>query len=503
VNAHQPASILAALLAASDRGPDRALLRFEGATHGYGLVADAAARVGAALAARGVAAGDRVALFLENSPGFVVSYLGAFFAGAVVVPVNTAYRAVELSHILGHAGARLCVADAARAALVGDLVHAGTLPGLPVVAPGDLLAQDAPPLAPPNLGPDDLAIIGYTSGTTGRAKGAMLSHGNFMSNAAALTAEWGWTATDRLLLTLPLFHMHGLGVGLHGTLVAGAAIDLWRRFDAAAVLTALAVGDVSMFFGVPTMYGRLLAAAAAAPEPPRAPGMRLFVSGSAPLAQDLFTGFSRTFGHVILERYGMTETVMIAGNRLAGERRPGAVGWPCAGVAVRVVDPRTRAALPAGETGEVEVLGLNVCRGYWQDEAASRAAFSPDGWFRTGDLGHLDEGGCLTLSGRARELIISGGFNVYPREVEDVLAAHPQVAEAAVVGLPDADLGEAVTAVVVRRDPALTAAELVEHCRVRLAAFKKPRAVHFVDALPRNALGKVQKHVLKASLGAG
>jgi malonyl-CoA/methylmalonyl-CoA synthetase len=504
VTAAAPRSVVAALLAGCERGAERPLLRFERVTHGYGLVADAAARVGAALAERGVAPGDRVALFLENSPGFVVSYLGAYFARAVVVPVNTAYREQELTHIFRHAGVRLCVADATRAAVVRDLCGAGALPGFDeraVVSPSELLAQNAPPRPPPDLGPDDLAIIGYTSGTTGRAKGAMLTHGNFMSNSAALTAAWGWTHADRLLLTLPLFHMHGLGVGLHGTLVTGASLDLWRRFDAAAVLAALAAEPVTMFFGVPTMYGRLLAAAETRADAPALAAMRLFVSGSAPLPADLFMGFARRFGHVIIERYGMTETVMIAGNALDGERRPGAVGWPFPGVAVRVVEPQTRAPLGPGATGEVEVRGPNVCRGYWEDPAATAAALGDDGWFRTGDLGQLDEGGCLTLNGRARELIISGGFNVYPREVEDVLAAHPRVAEVAVLGLPDADLGEAVTAVVVARDPAPTAAELIELCRGRLAAFKKPRAVHFVAALPRNALGKVQKHVLKAQLG--
>jgi malonyl-CoA/methylmalonyl-CoA synthetase len=501
-----PRSLLAALLAAAARGPERSLLRFEGTVLSYGGVADAAARAGAALVRRGVAPGDRVALFLESSPGFVVAYLGAFFARAVVVPVNPAYREVELAHLLADAGVTLCVVDAPRAALIAELGARGVLPGLghpAIVTADDLLGEDAPPLAPPDLGEDDLAVIGYTSGTTGRAKGAMLTHGNFTSNAAAVTAAWGWTAADRLLLTLPLFHMHGLGVGLHGTLVAGSSIDLWRRFDAPAVLAELRRGAITMFFGVPTMIARLLAAAEAQGGHPPTGAVRLFVSGSAPLPAATFAAFARAFGQEILERYGMTETVMIAGNPLAGPRRPGQVGRPFPGVEIRVVHPRTRAPLPAGETGEVEVRGPGVARGYWRDAAATRAAFGAEGWFSTGDLGHRGDDGSFTLSGRARELIISGGFNVYPREVEDVLAAHPGVAEAAVLGLPDADLGEAVTAVVVRRDPTLTGQALVEHCRARLAAFKKPRLVRFVDALPRNAMGKVQKHLLREQLAGG
>jgi malonyl-CoA/methylmalonyl-CoA synthetase len=488
-------SIVAALLAARDRAPDRPLVSFAGRTYSYGLVSEAAAQAGGALVARGVRPGDRVALVLENSPGFVIAYLGVYFARAVAVPVNVAYRKVELAHILTHAGARVCIADAPCAALVRALQRTGEL-----VSPSDLLEQHAAELPAPALGPDDLALIGYTSGTTGRAKGAMLTHGNFLANAQAVTAAWGWTDRDRLLCTLPLFHMHGLGVGLHGSLVAGSAIDLHQRFDPGAVLDEFARDDVTLFFGVPTMYVRLLQTAVDRRRPPRLGRVRLLVSGSAPLSAQLFEELRAVFGQMILERYGMTETVMIAGNPLVGERRPGAVGWPFAGVALRVVDPRTRAPLAAGETGEVEVQGSSVCRGYWDDPDATREAFSPDGWFRTGDLGWLAPDGCLTLCGRARELIISGGFNVYPREVEDVLARHPLVAEVAVVGQPDAELGEAVIAVVVPHDPSLSAADLVEFSRTELASFKKPRRVYFVDRLPRNALGKIQKHLVRAMI---
>jgi malonyl-CoA/methylmalonyl-CoA synthetase len=355
-------------------------------------------------------------------------------------------------------------------------------------------------LTPPDA--DAPAVIGYTSGTTGRAKGALLLHSNLMANITAITTAWRWTPEDRLLLTLPLFHTHGLMVGLHGTLFMGASVVLRRKFDAGDALAALDDDPaISLFFGVPTMYGRLVAEAQQHGVPRRRP--RLFVSGSAPLSPHLFTEFEQAFGQRILERYGMTETGMNLTNPYDGERRAGTVGGPFPGQEARIVDVSARSPLPPGEIGEIEVRGPHVFAGYINRPDATAEAFDADGWFKTGDLGWVSEDGYFTITGRARELIISGGYNIYPREVEDVLGAHPAVAEVAVLGAPDADMGEQVVAVVVpKAGEAPPAEDLIAFCRERLASYKKPRRVVFVEALPRNALGKVQKHLLSAQIPA-
>jgi malonyl-CoA/methylmalonyl-CoA synthetase len=359
--------------------------------------------------------------------------------------------------------------------------------------------DSAAPLAPPAA--DAPAVIGYTSGTTGRAKGALLLHRNLVANIAAITTAWRWTPDDRLLLTLPLFHAHGLMVGLHGTLYMGASVVLRRKFDARDALEAFAADPaMSLFFGVPTMYGRLVAEAEQRGAPPHLP--RLFVSGSAPLSPHLFEQFERIFGQRILERYGMTETGMNLTNPYDGERRAGTVGAPFPGQQARIVGGSgDRRALPPGEIGEIEVRGPHVFAGYVNRPDATAEAMTSDGWFKTGDLGWVSDDGYYTITGRARELIISGGYNIYPREVEDVLATHPAVAEVAVLGAADNDLGEQVVAVIVPRVGETPAAEdIIAYCRERLASYKKPRRVVFVEALPRNALGKVQKHLLSAQL---
>ena len=329
----------------------------------------------------------------------------------------------------------------------------------------------------------------------------MLDHGNFLANSRAVTEAWRWTATDHLLLALPLFHTHGLAVGLHGTILQGSSMTLLTRFEEGAVLDELVAGRATMFFGVPTMFVRLVEEARRQAVKPQ--GLRLLVSGSAPLNPRTFEDVEEALGVRILERYGMTETVMNLGNPFDGERRAGSVGWPFDGVEVRIAGLESDAPLGQGLSGEIQLRGPNVFRGYWRDPDATRAAFTPDGWFKTGDLGFVDGDGYHFIVGRAKELIISGGFNVHPREFEEVLEDHPHVAEAAVVGLPDEDLGEKVVAAIVPRDPAPTAEALIAFCRSRIAGFKKPREIHFVDALPRNALGKVQKHVLRQTLGMG
>jgi malonyl-CoA/methylmalonyl-CoA synthetase len=426
--------------------------------------------------------------------------------GGVVVPVNTRYRETELRHILADSGARIVVTDPGGREEVQKVL--GETPAVERVleASGSDwwsgIASGGVRREPIELTGDDLAVIGYTSGTTGRSKGALMTHGNFCSNSIAVTSSWGWTANDHLLLVLPLFHTHGLAVGLHGTMIQGSTITLHRSFVAADVLSELHSGRISMFFGVPTMYGRLLAEARQRPERPT--GVRLLVSGSAPLSPQVLEEVQEEFGLRILERYGMTETVMNLGNPLEGERKAGSVGLPFPGIEVRIADPSDSSGVETGDVGEVQLRGPNICRGYWQAPEATAEVWTTDGWFRTGDLGYRDPDGYVFLTGRARELIISGGFNIYPREVEEVLEAHAGVAEAAVFGLSDPDLGEKVVAAVVSTgtDP-IDVPSLQEFCRARLASFKKPREVYIVPALPRNALGKVQKHVLKEQLADG
>lgn len=504
--AEQPPSILHALLGWSQRDPQRPCLRFNQQWLSYGAVAAEAGRVGGGLRALGIGQGERVALFLENSPAFLASYLGAGLAGAVVVLVNTQYRQVELQHILSDSEARACITGGGQRAEL-ERVRT-TLPALQTVVvagegglPGDLAyeslrtqGQQLQGLG--SLAASDLAVIAYTSGTTGRSKGALLSHGNLAANSAAVIGAWGWTERDLLLLTLPLFHIHGLGVGMHGTLLAGASVDLRQKFEASEVFESLLRQEPSMFFGVPTMYTRLIAEAERRGERP--PPLRLYVSGSAPLSPQTFADFAKLFGQPILERYGMTETIMNLTNPLDGERRPGTVGMPFPGQEARIVHARTRTPLPPGEVGEIEVRGPHVCQGYWRRPEATAEVFAADGWFSTGDLGQCSPDGYYTIVGRARELIISGGYNIYPREVEELLERHPDVAEVAVFGVPDADFGEQVVAAVVLLPEAVPDAEaLIGFCRDMLASYKKPRRVLFVLELPRNALGKVQKHLLR------
>ncbi len=528
----QTASITQAFYDSCERAPEKICLIFATQKVSYAELAQVATRWAAGLRTWGLQPGARVALFLENSPTFLAAYLGIHMAGGVVVLVNTQYRQVELRHILNDAGVCLCITDPPRYPELQSVQEA--LPDLMAVitmtdwnvgtfklwpdgtaTPWEVSSFSPAPIQFPQA--DDLAIIAYTSGTTGRAKGAMLLHRNLAANSHAVTTAWRWTAADRLLLTLPLFHVHGLCVGIHGSWLTGSTVDLRRRFDPVDVYDTLLQGAVTMFFGVPTMYRRLISEARRRTSMDQlvisseqlASGVlypvRLFVSGSAPLDVQTFEEFEQLFGQPILERYGMTETLMNMTNPYEGERRPGTVGMPFPGQEARIVDVQTRQPVPDGTAGEIQIRGPNVCKGYWQRPDATAEAFTPDGWFSTGDLGWRSADGYYTIAGRVRELIISGGYNVYPREIEEVLLTHPGVAEAAVLGLPDPDLGEQVVAVIVPTprasiDHPRLADELVALCRVQLAAYKKPRQVFLVDSLPRNAMGKVQKHLLKEQL---
>lgn len=458
----------------------------------------AAARAAGALAARGLRRGDRVALFLGNRPEFVLAALGALRLGAVVVPINLAYRRRELAHILGDAEPRMVVSEAAQSPVLDELEPAERASVETVLLAEELNAAGAPALPPAAVEGNDLAFLLYTSGTTGRSKGAMLTHDAILATIAGLHLAWAWSASDALLLTLPLFHTHGLFVGLHAALGAGAAVHLRARFDATEAVADLDRGDASLFFGVPTMYTRLVA------ELRRSgarnwPALRLCCSGSAPLGPETFTAFAELTGQQILERYGMTETGMLLSNPLIGARRPGTVGRPLPGVTARVVDEAGR-DLPDGSDGQLVVRGSNLFAGYWRAPEKTTESFLADSegrrWFRTGDLARRDPAdGYVTLLGRGHDLIISGGFNIYPREIEEVLESFPGVREVAVAAWPHPEWGEVPAAFVVADRP-LAEDELIAHCRLQLASFKSPRVFRFVETLPRNALGKVQKHLL-------
>lgn len=513
-------SIVEAVADHARREPERPAIIFDDAIVSYGRLYADVERFARALRAAGLAADERVGLFLENSPAFAVAYLGVHLAGGVVTLVNTAYRRMELQHIFTDADARVCVTSPAgveelaplalpalRLLIVAGEDEDAAMGATPAPTPerigyaaflrlGDASAGEAQRLP----AGDARASIGYTSGTTGRSKGALMLHRNHIANTIAVTTAWRWTSDDRLLLALPLFHTHGLMVGLHGALYLGGSAVLRRKFDAADALAAFDSDPaISLFFGVPTMYSRLVAEAERRGAPQRR--LRLFVSGSAPLSSQLFGEFERVFGQRILERYGMTETGMNLTNPYDGERRAGTVGEPFPGQEARIVDVSGRFPLPPGVIGEIEVRGPHVFAGYINRPDATAEAFDSDGWFKTGDLGWVSDDGYYTITGRARELIISGGYNIYPREIEEALASHPAVEEVAVLGAPDADMGEQVVAVVVpRAGETPDAAEIIAYCRERLASYKKPRRVVFVEALPRNALGKVQKHLLSAQL---
>lgn len=446
-----------------------------------------ASRMAHALEARGVVRGDRVGVYLANRLEFLDLFLACSRLGAVFVPINILYREREIAHITEDARPRFTVATAAafnQFPTGADVVDLDVLRAEADAASDDRVRR--------TIDGDDAAGIIYTSGTTGRSKGAVLTHNNFLANAANLISCWNITAADRYLAVLPLFHVHGLANGVCAWLASGCLMRLVERFEHTAAAALFETFSPTLFFGVPTIYVRLLALP---PETARRIGgdVRLFVSGSAPLPAPVFEAFRDRFGHAILERYGMSETLMLTSNPYSGERRPGTVGFPLPGVSVRIVDDRN-APVAEGDVGQLLVRGPNVFQGYWRQEAATAAAFT-EGWFRTGDLAQRAPDGWITLCGRASDLIISGGFNIYPREIEEFLQEQPGVREAAVLGVPDERRGEVPVAYVVT-DGTPDLDGLRTACNAALASFKQPRAFVRVEALPRNALGKVQKHLL-------
>ncbi|NBC33473.1 MAG: AMP-binding protein [Alphaproteobacteria bacterium] len=469
-------------------------------------MADQTARFARLLAGLGLEPGDRVAVRAEKSPEALMLYLATLRAGLVYLPMNTAYRREEVDFLVGNAEPRAIICDPALEAEAADI---GARHGSPYVLSldaegGGSFRDEAEGLSPDFMtvprNEDALAAIIYTSGTTGRPKGAMLTHRNLVANARDLVDIWGFTADDVLLHALPLFHVHGLFVASHCVLFSGARMVFLPRFEAAEIIARLP--RCSVLMGVPTFYTRLLADPAFGPAV--CADMRLFVSGSAPLLPETFVAFQERTGHTILERYGMTETGMITSNPLTGERRAGTVGIPLPGVTVRVAGSDDL-ALPRGEVGGVQVHGDNVFTGYWRLPEKTAEEFTEDGWFRTGDIGRIDDDGYLHLVGRAKDLIITGGYNVYPIEVEQAIDEMAGVGESAVIGLPDPDFGEAVTAVVTRRgdgeEEAPDAEAVIAHLRQHLANYKVPKTVIFVEELPRNTMGKVQKALLRDTYG--
>jgi malonyl-CoA/methylmalonyl-CoA synthetase len=495
-------------LLASGFPADREAVAIETPARNYSWkdIEQTSARLAGFLASLGAERGARIAVQVSKSPEAAMLYLAALRTGLVYLPLNTAYRSAEVEYFLTDAEPDIVICDSANLEWVSELARkagVGHVHTLDANGEGSLMtaaaAHDAV-FQTVRSKPDDVAAILYTSGTTGRSKGAMLSHGNLSSNALTLKDFWGWRADDVLLHMLPIFHVHGLFVAFHGALLAGARMIWLPRLDIDRALHYLPRCTVMM--GVPTYYVRLLADARFTREVCR--GMRLFISGSAPLLEETFRQFQERSGLRILERYGMSETGMIASNPYdpaLGERIAGTVGPALPGETVRVVDDDDQ-PVAVGETGNVQVRGPNVFAGYWRMPEKTRQEFTADGWFRTGDLGKLGGPGIpdhyLSIVGRAKDLIISGGYNVYPKEIELVLDAMPGVEESAVIGVPHADFGEAVVAVVVpQAGQTLDTDGMLASLKTSLANFKVPKRIHVVDALPRNTMGKVQKNVLR------
>jgi malonyl-CoA/methylmalonyl-CoA synthetase len=467
----------------------------------------------------GLQPGDRAALQLSKCLEFILLHLATVRLGAISLPLNLAYPPDELKYFLEDSAAKLFFALEPSKEKIQSI-----LPGLPDLEECIFLDPSRPDefqalitnyqeLGNPDRGEEntrsthqslisnlsDTAVIIYTSGTTGRPKGAEITHGNLISNLHSLHEAWGWRPDDILLHVLPIFHVHGLFVALHGALDAGATTLLMREFDPRRTLQTLVERRCTVFMAVPTIHQRLL-------NVPDARNfdlshLRLITSGSDRLPDEVFNGFRDTFGQTLLERYGMTETGMNCSNPLRGERRVGSVGLPLPGVDVRIVDSETEKILPDGEIGDVQLRGPNVFKGYWRQSKKTAESFSADGWFRTGDLGFREKDGYITLCGRSKDLIISGGLNIYPPEVERVLMEHPAVAACAVIGCPDQEWGERVTAVVVlNRSEAVSGFDLIGFCREHLAPYKSPKFVIFRNSLPCNAMGKVQKAELRAAV---
>jgi malonyl-CoA/methylmalonyl-CoA synthetase len=474
---------------------ERPLILRDGGALSHGQLRDLSGQIANALVDLRLKPGDRIAVQVEKSVASLALYLAALRAGAVFLPLNTAYTLKEMEYFLSDARPSVVVCDPSVAANLAMLPACPpALKTLDVAGEGELMeiARDFPmEFRTVSREADDIAAILYTSGTTGRPKGAMLSHHNLSSNAETLREIWRFSEEDVLLHALPVYHAHGLFVAANLALLTGASMHFLPRFDVESVIALLPASTVMM--GVPTFYTRLVT-------DPRlveaSRNMRLFISGSAPLLPETHRAWAAATNHRILERYGMTETCMLTSNPYIGDRVPGSVGMPLPGVDLRIVDPESGEDLPLGAIGMIEVRGPNVFKGYWQMPEKTAAEFRADGFFITGDLGRLDDEGYVHIVGRGKDLVITGGLNVYPREVEAEIDEMAGVLESSVIGLPHPDFGEAVTAVVVAEGP-LDEADVIAYLDGKLSKFKQPKRVFFLDALPRNAMGKVQKNLLR------
>ncbi len=486
------------LIRAAAGAPSKTFIeRDDGRIVSYGDVFAGSARLAHALVSSGVQPGDRVAVQVEKSAEAILLYLACLRTGAIFLPLNTAYTTTELDYFISDAEPRLVVCDPTKRDAIAGIARGASVLTLGAKGTGSLMdrtVSQASDFTNVVSAPDDLAAILYTSGTTGRSKGAMLSHANLASNAVTLRDCWHFTADDVLLHALPIFHTHGLFVATNIILLSGASMLFLPKLDPDTVFRLMPRATSMM--GVPTFYVRLLQDQRLTQDAVK--HMRLFVSGSAPLLADTHRDWSARTGHAILERYGMTETNMNTSNPYDGDRVAGTVGFPLPDVGLRVVDPETGKILGTDEIGMIEVKGPNVFKGYWRNPEKTKEEFRPDGFFITGDLGKIDSRGYVHIVGRGKDLIITGGYNVYPKEVETEIDAMPGVVECAVIGLPHRDFGEGVTAIVVQKAGAqLDGAAILRTLEIRLARFKLPKRVIVVDDLPRNTMGKVQKNVLR------
>jgi malonyl-CoA/methylmalonyl-CoA synthetase len=511
---NQPMNLALRLSDVARRYRDKPAIIFENHVYTFHELDKTVEHFAAALDSMGLKVGDRVAVQLSKRMEFVFLELAIQSVGGIVIPLNSEYKAQEIEYFLTDSGSAFYITDYERfSQSQTELIKLHKLKtvlidsdqGSGVLSLADELKTTTPTYARSYpTGGGDVAVTCYTSGTTGRSKGAMITHRNLISNMMSLHKVWDWTDQDVLLHVLPLFHVHGLFVALHGALNAGATIIMHKKFDPLRTWETIEKEKCTMLMGVPTMYQRLMAQWDLMGSSPDLQSMRLFISGSAPLLETQFNRFEQQTGFRILERYGMTETGMVTSNTLdPSGRRPKSVGYPLPGVEIRVVSPSGQDVTP-GEVGEVWMRGENVFKGYWQMPQKTEESFH-EGWFKSGDLGYQDpdDDARLYLVGRAKELIITGGYNVYPKEVEDVLTSHNAIKEAAVLGLPDEDYGEKVTAIVVSNENNTTPSpeSIISYCKSRLAGYKCPKTVLFVDDLPRNAMGKLQKNVLTERFG--
>ncbi len=472
----------------------------DGSTISYGEFFQRAEKFAGALVSSGVKPDDRVAVQVDKSIDVLQLYLGTVLAGAIFLPMNTAYTASEVTYFLKDATPSIFVCSDDSLSELRIIAGQCAVPAIETLnADGsgsltDIAQIQTTPFHAVKRDENSLAAILYTSGTTGKSKGAMLSHGNLWSNAHTLMTYWEFSETDTLIHALPIFHTHGLFVAVNVTLAAGSSLFFMPEFNADEIMDAMKHATVLM--GVPTFYVRLLEHPALSRE--NTANMRLFVSGSAPLLADTHIQWEEKTGHAILERYGMTETNMNTSNPYTGIRRPGTVGFPLPGVDIKVTDAETNTSLPNNEIGSIEVRGPNVFQGYWKMPEKTADELRRDGFFITGDLGMIDDLGYLTIIGRSKDLIITGGYNVYPKEIENIIDDLEGVVESAVIGIPHPDFGEAVVAIVVRQtNSSLNTNDIKSAIYTRLAKYKHPKKIHFVVDLPRNAMGKVQKNSLR------